>query len=114
MSNGHIAEDFLRVIKSKIGFDGMIQSPYNSPTITTAKVHIEGSDIETYSDNPIINSVMKFLKERVATNYEYERIEELVKESKSEKIAERNKQRTQRSKYEKLLMENCKICNNNS
>lgn len=85
MNDLQLADDFLKVLKEKTGYNGTVQVPINHISKATTPITIERYDVSASLKNSLIKSMLVYLKGRIATKYEYERIRELMasKDSKA-------------------------------
>jgi len=106
MNDNQLANDFLKTLISKCNFDVNVQPPHCSPTAATKKLILDKYDLANYLASPGIRNLIVFIKNRIATKYEYEKIKKLTDKSKFADLPSILDRKAQQEKYEKLVSDN--------
>jgi len=107
MDDIQLAETFIQTLKNRISFDPLIQAPYILPRNDTLKITVDKNDIEEYFKSAEVKAIIKFINNRLVTDYEYEKINTLIEHYKL-KNAEEIKKSRKKCKYEELVENNGK------
>ena len=108
MTNAQLAEELLRILKTKLGFDPLVQAPYALPTSEAKKIYCKAKDIEVKIQDTNTKPIFQFIKDRLITEYEYKKVNELIQILNAKKLASEN---SDLEKYKRLIAINGSLYN---
>ena len=109
MNDNVIANDFLKALIAKAGFDPKVQNPASSPSIATPPLTVDKYDIAEYIKNPLVRALLLHIGGKMATKYEYEKITQLLHKSSTTNFTTFMENRSLLAKLSALSSENGEV-----